>query len=286
MLRLNVVRTIKDMIRITMNTTTPVTYLFVPADRPERFSKAAGSGADIVVLDLEDAVGVDHKAAAREHARAALASGVFKACVRINGIDTEWFAEDCALLSLPGVAAVMLPKAETVEGIAAVRAARRIVPLVETAKGLAVARELARCAGVAQLAFGSVDFQQDLGIEGDGDELLFARSELVLASKLAGIAAPVDGVSLAVKDLDVVSSEALRARRLGFASKLCIHPAQIASVRAAFAPDDKAVAWARGVLAAAASTSGGALSFEGQMVDKPLLERARGILSRAEAAAA
>ncbi len=266
-----------------MSSSAPTTYLFVPADRPERFAKAAASGADRVVVDLEDAVGADHKAAAREHARAALSSGAFRACVRINGVDTAWFDEDRALLSLPGVASVMLPKAETAEGLAAVRAAPHIVALIETAKGLADARELARCPGVLQLAFGSVDFQQDLGIEGDGDELLFARSELVLASRLAGIAPPVDGVTLAVKDLEPVRSDALRARRLGFGAKLCIHPAQVAAVRSAFAPDEHAIRWARAVLAAAESSPSGAISFEGQMVDKPVIERARGIVARAQA---
>ena len=262
----------------------PITFLFVPADRPERLLKAVASGADMVILDLEDAVAGEHKAAARAHARTALTTGDLRVCVRINGVESAAFHEDCKLLALPGVAAVMLPKAEAAAGLAAVRAASRdatpIVPIIETAQGLAAARELARCAGVQRLAFGSVDFQQDLGIEGDGLELLFARSELVWASRLAGIGAPVDGVSLGIRDLEQVHADVLRARRAGFGGKLCIHPAQIAPVRDGFAPDAQAIAWAQGVLAAVASHPAGALTYEGQMVDKPVIERARAMLAR------
>jgi citrate lyase subunit beta/citryl-CoA lyase len=262
----------------------PSTYLFVPGDRPERFGKAAASGADLVVLDLEDAVAPEAKERARASVQAALAGGL-RACVRINGVDTAWFEGDCRLLALPGVAAVMLPKAETAEPLQALRAACSpevaLVPLIETARGLAAAREIAGCAGVQRLAFGSVDFQQDLGIEGDDTELLFARSQLVLASRLAGVDAPVDGVTLAIQDPQQVRSDALRARRLGFAAKLCIHPAQVAPVRDAFAPDEQAVAWARGVVAAVAANPSGAITYEGRMVDKPVIDRARAILARA-----
>jgi citrate lyase subunit beta/citryl-CoA lyase len=287
----------------------PITYLFVPADRPDRFAKALASGADMVVLDLEDAVAPSHKEAAREQLRELLGNGngncnvQVRACVRINGVDTPWFRQDCELLRLPGVAAVMLPKAETAQAIAAVtgsaRAGLPVVPLVETARGLAAARVLAACPEVRRLAFGSVDFQQDLGIEGDDLALLFARSELVLASRLAGIDAPIDGVSLGIRDVDSVAADALRARRLGFGGKLCIHPAQLAPVARAFAPDAKALAWARGVLEAVAASAAqgdagdagdagnsGALTYEGGLVDKPVIERARSIVRRAGAQAA
>lgn len=261
------------------------TYLFVPGDRPERFAKAMAAGADCVVLDLEDAVSPARKAAAREAVAAALASGDLRACVRVNGIDTPEFEEDLRLLALPGAAAAMLPKAESTEALAAVRAACRpeavLLPIIETARGLAAATTLAACEAVRHLVFGSVDFQVDLGIEGDDIELLFARSQLVLASRLAGIAAPIDGVTLAVKDLEQLRRDALRARRLGFAGKLCIHPDQVGPVREVFMPDAQALAWAHGVLAAAAAARGSATTYEGKMIDKPVIDRANAILQRA-----
>ncbi|MGJ7538253.1 MULTISPECIES: HpcH/HpaI aldolase/citrate lyase family protein [unclassified Variovorax] len=263
------------------------TYLFVPGDRPERFDKAWASGADTVVLDLEDAIAADHKAVARSCVAETLGDSARRACVRINGIDTPWFQEDLRLLSLPGVACVMLPKAEGPEALAAAAAAAKgtvhLIPLIETARGLANASRLAECRSVLRLAFGSIDFQQDLGIEGDGDELLFARSQLVLASRLAQIGAPVDGVTLAVKDAAQASQDATRARRLGFGAKLCIHPSQVAPIRQAFEPDSQTIAWARGVLAAAAATSAGALTYEGRLIDKPVMDRARAVLARAGA---
>lgn len=263
----------------------PITYLFVPGDRPERFRKAQAAGADVVVLDLEDAVTPDHKDAARHHIADALSGGDFRACLRINGDDTPWFREDLRLLTLAGVACVMVPKAERPDTLAAVGAAigrtTGLIPLIETARGLAEATCLAGCPNVLRLAFGSVDFQQDLGIEGDGEELLYARSQLVLASRLAAIAPPVDGVTLAVGDAAQARQDAVRARRLGFGGKLCIHPSQVAPVMQAFAPDAQAIAWARGVLAAAASSSAGALTYEGKLIDKPVIERARTLLGRA-----
>ncbi|MGJ7498477.1 HpcH/HpaI aldolase/citrate lyase family protein [Variovorax sp. RT4R15] len=268
-----------------LTNTLSITYLFVPGDRPERFDKAWASGADIVVLDLEDAVAADHKAIARSLAAEALGDAARQACIRINGIDTPWFQEDLRLLSLPGVACVMLPKAESPEALAAAAAAAKgtmhLIPLIETARGLANATRLSECRSVLRLAFGSVDFQQDLGIEGDGDELLFARSQLVLASRLAEIGAPIDGVTLAVKDAAQASQDAMRARRLGFGGKLCIHPSQVSPIQQAFAPDAQMIAWATGVLAAAASTPAGALTYEGKLIDKPVVDRARTVLARA-----
>ncbi|MES2975488.1 MAG: CoA ester lyase [Pseudomonadota bacterium] len=262
----------------------PATYLFVPGDRPERFRKALASGADMVVLDLEDAVAPDSKASAREHVARALAADGIRACVRINGSESRWFAEDCRLLTLPGVSAVMLPKAEDTHSLAQVRSAlddaTALIPVVETARGLAAATTLAACASVQRLAFGSVDFQLDLGIEGDDAELLFARSHLVLASRLAGIDAPVDGVTLDATDAAQASRDALRARRLGFGGKLCIHPAQVGPVKAAFMPDARSLAWASGVVDAARNHDSGAFTYEGRLVDKPVIDRARAILGR------
>lgn len=261
----------------------PRTYLFVPGDRPERFSKARASGADVVVVDLEDAVRVESKSLARDHVADALARGELRACVRINGSDSEWFEEDCRLLSLPGVSGCMLPKAEDVEIVqvasSRLRPGTPMIPIVETARGLAAATALAGAANVLRLAFGSIDFQLDLGIEGDESELLYARSQIVLSSRLANVGAPVDGVTLDVKNIEQLRKDVLRARRLGFGGKLCIHPSQVLPTHEALTPDAETIAWARAVVAAASSTSAGALVLDGRMIDKPVIARARALLS-------
>lgn len=263
----------------------PRTYLFVPGDRPERFPKAQASGADIVVMDLEDAVRPESKGMARDHVASALSQGNLHACVRINGSDSEWFEEDCRLLALPGVSGLMLPKAEDVESVDAASSklaeGKPVIPIVESARGLAAATALAGCAHVLRLAFGSVDFQLDLGIEGDGMELLFARSQLVLSSRLAGVRPPIDGVTLSVSDSDQLRQDTLHARRMGFGAKFCIHPSQVAIVNEVLTPDAQTIAWARRVIAAASATTAGAIVVDGQLVDKPIVDRARACLARA-----
>ena len=143
---------------------------------------------------------------------------------------------------------------------------------------------LISAAGVQRLAFGSIDFQLDTGISGDGDELLLFRSQMVLMSRVAGLAPPVDGVSTSISDAQAVMDEAQRARRLGFGAKLCIHPAQVDAVNRSFSPSPADIEWAQRVLAAAASatsTSGSAFAVDGKMVDKPVILRAEAILRQA-----
>ena len=254
-------------------------YLFVPGDRPERFDKAWASAADEVILDLEDAVAPAHKGRARD----AIAGWLDRArpvWLRVNAVDTEWFADDLRLARAPGVAGVMLSKAEAVPGeLATLHQARgvAVIALIETALGLAHARELATAPAVQRLAFGALDFQADLGIEGDDDALLFFRSQLVWQSRLAGLAPPVDGVTVAIGDEVVLTRDALRARRLGFGAKLCIHPRQLEVVHAAFAPDDAQRAWAQRVLAALEAGGAGAVALDGRMVDRPVALKAQRI---------
>lgn len=258
----------------------PRSYLFVPGDRPDRFAKACASGADAVIVDLEDAVAPEQKNAARS-ALAAWLHPDHPVIVRINASDTAWFREDRALAGRPGVAGIMLPKAERLEDVETLRAAgaTAVLPLIETAVGFDRARALAGAAGVARLAFGSIDFQLDLGIPGDDEALLAFRSGLVLASRLAGIGAPVDGVSTAIDDQAQLAADATRALRLGFGGKLCIHPKQVKGVNAAFRPSDPDVRWATRVLEAAAEAGGAAVAVDGKMVDRPVLLRAQAILA-------
>ncbi len=268
-----------------MNALLPRSYLFVPANRPERFDKAWRAGADAVVVDLEDAVPFADKAAARA-ALAAWLSPAHPVHVRINGADTQWFDDDLALCGLPGVSGVVLSKAEQAADLARVRAAApeaALLPLVETAAGIGKLEELARAANVQRLLFGSIDFQLDLGIRGEREELLFFRSQLVLASRLAGIGAPVDGVTPAIDDGARLLDDAMHARRMGFGGKLCIHPAQLGAVHRCFSPSEEELAWAERVVEAAARSNGAAVALDGKMIDLPLIVRACQLLDEAAA---
>ena len=257
--------------------------LFVPGSRPERFDKALAAGADAVIVDLEDAVAPADKLSARESVHAWLRPER-AVIVRINAADTPWFAGDITLCARPGVAAVMLPKAERAEIIAALVAsgAKGVLPLIESAAGFAALATLAAAPGVQRLVFGSIDFQLDLGLrDAFEDELLYFRSQIVLASRLAGLAAPIDGVSTAIDDAEALHTDVQRARRLGFGGKLCIHPKQVAGVHRGFAPSADELAWAQRVLAASAAAGGAAIAVDGKMVDKPLLLRAERLVAEA-----
>jgi len=256
---------------------TPRSYLFVPADRPERFAKALAAGADAVIVDLEDAVAPQAKDRARAALADWLAQGAGQVVVRINGADTPWFADDVALVRSPHVQAVMVPKAERRDDLARIPHAC-LLPLVETAAGIEALRDVARAPNVQRLVFGSIDLQADLGIAGDGEELLLFRSQLVLHSRLANLAPPVDGVCTAIDDAPALEAETRRARRLGFGAKLCIHPRQVDPVNRGFTPSAEEVAWAQRVLDAAAAAGGGAVAVDGKMVDKPVLLRAQALM--------
>jgi citrate lyase subunit beta/citryl-CoA lyase len=201
-------------------TASPRSYLFVPADRPERYAKALASGADVVIVDLEDAVAASAKNGARASLAAWLDGGGAGVAVRINDAASPSFAADLALVARAGVAAVVVPKAEHADDLARIRAAApraTLLPLIETAAGVDRVREIARVPGVTRLAFGSIDLALDLGIaeSGDGNELLLFRSQIVLASRLAGLDAPVDGVTTAIDDAVAIEADTRRAARLG-----------------------------------------------------------------------
>lgn len=260
-------------------------FLFVPGDRPDRFPKAWSSGADAVILDLEDGVSADRKSFAREAVSAWL-SPEHPVYVRVNGSRTQWFEDDLAVVALPGVRGVMLPKAETAGQIEKVRTALQdgvgVIPLLETASGIMNVREMAGSPRVERLAFGSVDFQLDAGIQGEGDELLYVRSRMVLVSRAAGIVAPVDGVTTDLDNPERIAADVDRARRLGFGGKLCIHPRQIEPVNRGFVPTEREIAWARKVVEAARTSVAGAIRVDGELVDRPVVERAKVILEQAE----
>lgn len=255
------------------------TLLFVPADRPERFAKAAASGADLVVLDLEDAVAPDAKTAAREHAVAWLAE--HGGGLRINAAGTPWHAHDVAAVAAhPCV--VMVAEAESPEALADLSArlapGSAVLALVETATGVAQAVALAAAPGVGRLAFGSYDLAAELGVSPDDWEAMaWSRGALVVASAAAGLPAPFDGVTGDIHDEDRLRGDVHASARIGFSAKLCIHPRQVPVVHTALAPSVGEVVWAEKVVAAAAG--GGVSVVDGRMVDKPVVERARRLLS-------
>ena len=263
-------------------TTQPRSYLFVPGDRTERIGKARASGADAVIVDLEDAVAPAGKTAARDAVSNTLGAA-HPVVVRINGAETGWFGDDARLCAHPGVAAVMLPKADSTDAVAALRAAsgdKPVLALIESAAGMANLRTLAG-GGIARLVFGSIDFQLDLDIADDDLALLPFRMRLVLASRVANLPPPVDGVTTALDDAVRIEHEARRARSLGFGGKLCIHPKQVTIVNAAFSPTPAELDWARRIVDAAGGAGGAAVAVDGRMVDAPVLARARRLLAAA-----
>jgi citrate lyase subunit beta/citryl-CoA lyase len=256
-------------------------YLFVPGNRPDRYAKACATHADAVIVDLEDAVAPTEKRAARE-ALAAWLSPERPVVVRVNAADSEWFDDDLHACASDAVSAVVLPKAERAEDIARIAAvcgARPVLPLVETARGMWDVSSVAKAPNVRSLLFGSLDYQSDLG--SSDDDLLYARSRLVLASRAAGIDAPIDGITQSIDDAELLRRDCQRARQLGFAGKLCIHPKQVDIVNRCFSPSADDVAWAQRVVDAFARSSGNAALLDGKMIDRPVLVRAQAMLADA-----
>jgi citrate lyase subunit beta/citryl-CoA lyase len=208
--------------------------------------------------------------------------------LRVNAHGTEWFEEDLAVAARLSITGVLLPKADAGEHVAraaaALPASLWIVPIVETAVGLWNVLDVARAPRAERLAFGAVDFHLDTGMADEGDTLAHARSRIAVASRVARVAPPVDSVTLSIDDERAVAVDAERARRFGFAGKLCIHPKQLAAVNRVFQPGEADVEWAAAIVAAFAARPAddrGAFSFRGTMVDRPVLERARQVLAQA-----
>ncbi len=272
-----------------------VTALFVPGDRPERYAKAVASGADVVIIDLEDAVAPEAKEQARASVLAALDPdnvGDVTALVRVNPVDSPTHgAEVTALLALAeqdqhGLLGIVVPKAEDPQGLQDLghrlsELGLALVPLVESAAGVVHALEIAQVPGVTRLAFGAVDYALDIDADieaEDGARVLdYPRSVLVVASRAVGITAPLDSPAIEIKDSETVAASARLARAFGFGGKLCIHPHQLTTVHGAFAPTEDQVRWAQSV----AGVQAGAAQVDGQMIDRPVIEQAQRILARA-----
>ncbi|HMX11131.1 MAG TPA: CoA ester lyase [Burkholderiaceae bacterium] len=269
--------------------------LFVPGHRPERFAKALGSGADAVVLDLEDAVPPAEKARARSaiaQALPGLASAGLPVVLRIHTLASEAGALDLAWLAEQPAAAlggVMLAKAESAAQIGAVYQrlpATPLLPLVESAAGYQALPEIAAAPGVCRLVLGHIDFMADTGIRCSDDEreLDPLRFAVAIQTRLNRLASAVDGVTVALDDKAGLQRNTRRALHFGFGGKLCIHPRQVAGIHAALAPSDEELTWARRVIDADRAAQGAAVQLDGRMVDLPVVLQARATLARARAA--
>jgi citrate lyase subunit beta / citryl-CoA lyase len=260
-----------------------VAWLFCPADRPERFVKAANR-ADVVILDLEDGV----KPVDRVAARAALVATPLdpaRTVVRVNPVGTPDHAPDLAALQGTQYQVVMLAKTESAEQVASL-APRRVIALCETPLGVLEAAAVARVGGVDGLMWGAEDLVAALGGQSSRDAsgryrdvAQHARSQVLLAAGAAGKQA-IDAVYLDIADLAGLADEAEDGAASGFAGKACIHPSQVPVVQQAFRPSLEMVHWAERVLAAA-DRELGVFAFEGRMVDEPVLRHARTVLARA-----
>jgi citrate lyase subunit beta / citryl-CoA lyase len=269
-------------------------YLFAPGNHPRKVEKVFTAGADAILLDLEDAVPPKEKIATRAVVIAAMrAPRRARGYVRVNGLDTEWCADDIAAVAGPWLDGLVLPKVESAEQvrqasawIAAVERAAGL-PIVETARGIELANEIAAAdRRLARLAFGGGDYTNDLDLEWTSEEreLDYARARLTHASRLANIEPPVDTVVIAVKDIERFRVSARNGRRMGLYGKLCIHPDQVAPCNEVFTPDAAQLAHARAVVEAfeRAEASGSAsIQVNGQFVDYPIVFKARRILAAA-----
>ncbi|WP_285103823.1 CoA ester lyase [Promicromonospora sp. MEB111] len=270
---------------------TPLTLLYVPGDRPDRVAKALASDADVVLVDLEDAVAPSHKAEARDNAArllAGLPDGLVQ--VRINHGSSRWHADDVAMLAaLPLAVGARVPKVESaaeVRDLAAALPGRALHLLVESALGVERAFELATASPqVRSIGLGEADLRSDLRVDGE-EGLLWARSRVVVAARAAGLVPPVMSAFTNVRDLDGLAASCRAGRALGFCGRTAIHPGQLHTIRAAFLPSAEEVAAAREVLArvGAAATEGvGAVALtDGTFLDVAMVERARWVVELGE----
>jgi len=271
-------------------------YLFAPGNHERRVEKALGLGADVVILDLEDAVAISEKKSTRELINKTLEQprncAVF---VRVNAYDTEFcYGDICSIVS-ENLDGIVLPKLESLEDLRSIdwllgnleqerglpNGSIDLMPIIETAVGLVNIREIARAdTRVKRLAFGGGDYTRDLGMEWTlkEDELLPVRSEMVLASRFGKLEPPVDTVFIHIKEHDAFRSSCLNILGLGFQGKMCIHPDQVPVTNETFTPDPEEVKWSQRVIdefAKAEKAGIASIQVDGYFVDYPIVEKAQ-----------
>ena len=283
-------------------------WLFTPGNRIDRMEKAIGLGADAIILDLEDAVSYEEKEPSRRNIRTVLDRwhGPL-AYVRINPISaSNEFSvnqgeQDLDAVVGPNLDGIVFPKAETAEDarridevLARLEQERSIppgtidlMPIIETAKGLwNITQVLSATSRIKRAAFGAGDYTRDLNLEWTPteEELLYARSQITVASRVTDCEPPIDSVYVRIGDLEGLTRSSKHAKQLGFQGKLAIHPSQVTPINQTFSPTEEEVAWAHRLIAAFADAEKrglAALNFEGLMVDYPIVEKAKRILALA-----
>ena len=268
--------------------------LFVPAVRPDRFTKAVATGTDIVIVDWEDAVVPDLKAEARKAVGGFFGEPTERRVLRYLRVNSPRLADGLhdleALFQMEHLPdGVMIPKVESPEEVrwmaeilTPYRADIELFPVVETAKGVRAVAEIALAADATSiLGFGAVDLVAETGSDLSWDSLLYTRSQVVLAASEARIEA-LDTVWIDIKDLDGLVDEARKARALGFSGKAAIHPSQVAPINEAFSPTKDEITTARRIVEAAAGDYSGAIQIDGKMIDEPVVIAAHRTLARAK----
>ena len=258
------------------------TFLFAPGHRPEFFNKALSSSSKAVIIDLEDAVPPDQKAQARENLQVFFqdcsAENLERILIRINPMDGPFTVADLAFLNALKVPLhIVVPKAESITQLntlcSEVPHVQWIVPIIESALGIDCVKEIATHPLTLRLALGNIDTQADLGLTCDAveTELLPVRFAMTLATRLAQIAPPIDGVTTDIANQDLLKTDTQRSKRLGFGAKLCIHPKQVDGIMDCFKPTPAEVEYARRVVAADQKSKGAAVKLDGKMIDRPVV---------------
>ena len=264
------------------------TYLFVPATRPERIAKAFATGADAVIVDWEDSVDQNSKKLARdallEHDNASITPAIW---LRINAVDTQEYADDLETAKyLQHLQGIFLPKAESAADIAKLSQAlnKPVIAVIETAKGMLNIAEIAQAKGLHSLSFGCLDLANDLGMRADSEaaKLIYnrLRTDLLLYSTLYRLAAPIETIYPAFNDHEGLREFTKHWRDLGFASMLCIHPSQVATIHETLQPSAKDLQFAQQVCEYYQQSGSASFKIEGQMVDMPVIKAAQLLLAR------
>jgi len=272
------------------------TYLFAPGNHERRVEKAMGLRADVVILDLEDAVAISEKKSTRNLINKTLDQprncAVF---VRVNAYDTEFcYGDICSIVS-ENLDGIVLPKLESLEDLRAIdwlltnlekerglpHRSIDLMPIIETAGGLVNIREIANAdTRVRRLAFGGGDYTRDLGMQWTlkEDELLPVRSEMVLASRFGKLEPPVDTVFIHIKEHDAFKASCLNILGLGFQGKMCIHPDQVPVTNEIFTPSADEVRWSKRIISEfgeAEKAGVASIQIDGYFVDYPIVEKAQ-----------
>jgi citrate lyase subunit beta/citryl-CoA lyase len=282
--------------------------LFVPGNRPDRVDKAVNTKADAVIIDLEDAVPMAHKAETRAKVREKVLQYRDKQIiVRVNGLGTEFVEADLDEVAVEGLRCMMFPKVEEPWNVHEINrlllniekkrgmapGAVMIIPLIESAKAVQnifrILSEEAEPQRIFTVAFGAADYTLDMGIEMSKDtrELDYPRSRIAVSCRAAGVAPPLDTPFLIdLKDIEALKADAARGRQMGFQGKLCIHPNQVGPCNEVFSPTEEEIHFSERVIQAfeeAESEGSGAIQLDGKFIDYPVVERSRRVLKMAAA---